>query len=222
MTPCPRFDRAERLSDAALHLLGLALALAAVPVLVFLCVTRRGDAGSVTAVVVYGLSLLAMLGCSAIYNMTAPGPMTPIYKRMDHTAIYIKIAGSYTPLVALTGAGGATLLLALWLAAAGGSSLKIVAPDRLRWLGLALYVGMGWFGVLIGQDLLHALTPGARTLVIVAGSLYTIGVPFFLWASLPFHRTIWHGFVFTASGVLYAAMCLEVVRVIEEAPIPIG
>lgn len=217
-----RYDRAERLSDAALHILGLALALAAVPVLVLLCVARRGDMASVAAVTVYGASLLAMLGCSAIYNMTRPGPMTPILKRMDHTAIYIKIAGSYTPLVALTGVGGATLLLGVWLVAAGGASLKIVAPDRLRWLGLVLYVGMGWIGLFLGQDMLAALTPEARTLVIVAGALYSIGVPFFLWTSLPFHRTIWHGFVFTASGVLYAAMWLEVVRVIDEVPIALG
>ncbi len=222
MALASRIDRAERLSDAALHVLGLTLALAAVPALVFLCVTRRGDAASVTAVAIYGLSLLAMLSCSAIYNMARPGPMTPIYKRMDHSAIYIKIAGSFTPLILLTGAGGPALLACLWIAAIGGSSLKIAAPDKLRWFGLSLYVGMGWAGVFLGRDVLAALTPGARMLVVVAGCLYTIGVPFFLWTSLPFRRPIWHAFVFTASGILYAAMCLEVVRVIEEAPIPLG
>ncbi len=222
MTSPSRFDRAERLSDAALHVLGLILALGAVPVLVWICIVRRGDLASVTAVSIYGTSLIAMLCCSAIYNMTMPGRWTAVYKRLDHSAIYLKIAGSYTPLVALTGAGGASLLLALWIAAIGGSSMKIAAPDRLRWPGLCLYVAMGWFGLVFGQSLLDALTPGARTLVLVAGGLYTIGLPFFLWTSLPFHRPIWHGFVFVASGVLYAAMFLEVVRTIEEIPLPAG
>ncbi len=222
MTPSSRFHRAERLSDAALHVLGLILALGAVPVLVWLCWVRRGDLVSVTAVSIYGASLIAMLTCSAVYNMTTPGPRSAIYKRMDHSAIYLKIAGSYTPLVALTGAGGPSLLLALWIAAIGGSSLKIVAPDRLRWTGLCLYVAMGWLGIVFGQALLDALTPDTRTLVLVAGCLYTIGLPFFLWTSLPFHRPIWHGFVFVASGVLYAAMLLEVMRTFEEIPLPPG
>ncbi len=222
MTEGSRFHRVERLSDAALHLLGLALALAAVPALVLLCVLRRGDAASVTAVSIYGISLLAMLSCSAIYNITGPGPRTAIYKRMDHSAIYIKIAGSYTPLVMLTGAGGPALLAVLWIAALGGSSLKIAAPDRLRGFGIMLYVGMGWAGVFLGGELLAALDPSARVLVMSAGGLYTLGVPFFLWEGLPFHRPIWHAFVFTASGLLYAAMCFEVGRVIEVAPIALG
>lgn len=222
MTPPSRYHRAERLSDAALHLLGLLLALGAVPVLVWLSIARRGDMASVAAVTIYGASLIAMLGCSAIYNMTLPGRWTQVYKRMDHTAIYIKIAGSYTPLVALTGVGGMPFLLGLWLAAIGGSSLTIAAPDRMRWVGLGLYVAMGWFGALFGQEMLAALTAEARRLVLTAGALYTIGLPFFLWTSLPFQRTIWHAFVFTASGVLYTAMCLEVVRTIEEIPLPPG
>jgi hemolysin III len=220
MTPPSRFHRAERLSDAALHVLGLILALGAVPFLVWLSIARRGDMASVAAIAVYGVSLIAMLTCSAIYNMTVPGRWTPVYKRLDHSAIYLKIAGSYTPLVTLTGAGGLPFLLGLWIAAIGGSSLKIAAPNRLRWLGLLLYMAMGWVGAFFGQEILAALTPEARKLVYVAGALYTFGLPFFLWTSLPFQRTIWHAFVFVASGVLYAAMCVEVMRTIEESPLP--
>ncbi len=222
MTISSRFDRAERLSDAVLHLMGLGLALAAVPVLVWASVARRGDVASVVAVSIYGVSLLAMLACSAAYNMTRASPRSAIFKRMDHSAIFVKIAGSYTPLVALTGTSGAPLLTALWITALGGSSLKIAAPDRLRWVGLSLYLGMGWIGIAFGHEILTAMTPGARTLVIVAGCLYTLGLPFFLWTSLPFHRPIWHGFVFVASGVLYAAVYLEICRVVDEVPFSMG
>ena len=213
-----RFARAERLSDTAIHLVGLAFALAAVPVLVWLSVERRGDAAVVTAVTIYGTTLLAMLGCSALYNMTRENRFTPVFRRLDHSAIYLKIAGSFTPLAAMTGGGGMVFLAGLWAVAIGGSSLKIIAPDRLRWLGLSLYLGMGWVGVWFGRDILAGLTPGAVALIASAGVLYTVGVLFFLWERLPFHTAIWHGFVVIASGLLYAAMCLEVTR--QFGPVP--
>lgn len=210
--PLKRFSRAERLSDAAVHLIGLALALAAVPVLVWLSIERRGEVAVVTAVAIYGATLLAMLGCSALYNMTRENRFTPVFRRLDHSAIYLKIAGSFTPLAAMTGGGGMAFLAGLWVVAIGGSSLKIIAPDRLRWLGLSLYLGMGWVGVWVGRDILAGLTPGAVALIATAGVLYTVGVLFFLWERLPFHTAIWHGFVVVASGLLYAAICLEVTR----------
>ena len=207
-----RFARAERLSDAVVHLIGLALALAAVPVLVWLSVERRGDAAIVTAIAIYGASLVAMLGCSALYNMTRENRFTPIFRRLDHSAIYLKIAGSFTPLAAMTGGGGMVFLAGLWAVAIGGSSLKIIAPDRLKWVGLTLYIGMGWVGVWVGRDILAGLTPGAFALIVSAGVIYTAGVLFFLWEQLPFHTAIWHGFVVVASGLIYAAMCVEVTR----------
>ncbi|SPJ23600.1 PAQR family membrane homeostasis protein TrhA [Palleronia abyssalis] len=210
-----RFARAERLSDAAVHIVGLSLALAAVPVLIWLSVERRGEVGVVMAVSVYGATLLGMLGCSALYNMTAENRLTPVFKRLDHSAIYLKIAGTFTPLVALTGGGGMALLASLWAVALGGSSLKIIAPHKLRWLGLALYLGMGWVGVWFGRDIFAGLTPGGVGLIVAGGLLYTVGVVFFLWERLPFNTAIWHVFVLVASSLFYAAMYVELIRVIE-------
>ncbi|SFG82334.1 hemolysin III [Palleronia marisminoris] len=213
-----RYARAEQLSDAVVHMIGLACALAAVPVLVWLSVEWRGDVAVVTAVSIYGTTLVGMLGCSALYNMTREHRFTPVFRRLDHSAIYLKIAGSFTPLAAMTGGGGMAFLAGLWMVAIGGSSLKIIAPDRLRWLGLSLYLGMGWVGVWVGRDIIEGLTPGAVALIATAGVLYTVGVLFYLWERLPFHTAIWHGFVVIASGLIYAAMCVEVTRQLGPMP----
>lgn len=216
-----RLARAERLSDAVVHLVGVTLALGAVPVLIGLSILRRGEAQIVMAVTVYGTTLLAMLICSAIYHLSGDHRFSLVLKRMDHSAIFLKIAGTFTPLVALTGGGSGMFLGAVWAVALGGSSLKIVAPNNLRWLGLSLYVGLGWAGVLFGQDILAGLTPGAMQAVAVGGALYTMGLVFFLWEKLPFHTAIWHAFVLTATASLFTAMCLEITRVVEPA-FPVG
>lgn len=209
--PSPRV-RAERLSDAVVHVLGLSLAAIAVPVLVWMAVTWRGDAGTVAAVSVYCATLLAMLGCSALYNMSAEGRFTPLFKRLDHSAIYLKIAGSFTPLVALTGSAGVGFLAGLWAVALGGTSLKMIAPDRLRWLGLALYLGLAWVGVYFGREILADVDRPVAILIAVAGVLYTLGVPIFLAKRLPFQTAIWHAIVLIATGILFTAVCLEVTR----------
>jgi hemolysin III len=205
------YSYAERLSDTIIHVIGLAAVAIAVPILIGLVVLERGDWASITAVSVYGASLTAMLISSAIYNISTAEDWAPIFKRMDHSAIYMKIAGTYTPLVALTGGAGLPFLAGLWTAALGGTSMKIIAPNRLRWLGLTLYLGMGWAGVFAGADVIDGLTGPVLTLVIIGGLLYTLGVVFFLWEALPFHNTIWHGFVLVASICLYAAILVQLV-----------
>ncbi len=210
------YSRPERLSDAAVHWGGLGLAALGVPVLIHAVVTQRGDGASIAAVALYGACLMAMLGFSALYNVTQTGRWTPIWRRLDHSAIFMKIAGTFTPLVALSGAAagsGGPLLIGLWCTALGGTSLKVLAPDRLRWLGLVLYLGMGWIGVYAGADVVAALAPEARRLVVLGGTLYTLGVAFYLWQSLPFHTTIWHVFVLVASASFYFAILAEVANV---------
>lgn len=208
------FTPAEKVSDMVVHVLGVVLALMAVPVLITLAVWKKGDLASVLAISVYGACLLSMLGCSALYNITYGGARSHIWKRLDHSAIYLKIAGTFTPLVALTGGAGFAFLAGLWGVALGGTSLKVLAPDRLKWFSLALYLGLGWVGTVLGWGVITALSPAAAWLVVVGGCLYTAGVAFFLWKGLPHHTTIWHGFVLVASALLYAAVLVEVVRVV--------
>lgn len=208
--PRPGYSRAENLSDAVVHVTGLGAAIVAVPVLMWLAVHLHGDARALTATGIYGATLIAMILFSALYNMIDRPAWNWLLRRLDHSAIYLKIAGTYTPFVLLAGAPGG-LLAGLWAAAAAGTALKIFSPQRFRWVALALYLGMGWVGVLAGGSLLAEL-PGAVVVLMVAGGLlYTLGVAFYLWEALPYHNTIWHVFVLVATALFYAAVVVQVV-----------
>jgi hemolysin III len=208
--PLRPYTRAEYVSDAVVHVAGLALAVMAVPALVATAAFVRGDAPSLIGTSIYGAALILMLGCSALYNMVRRPDWSGVLKRLDHSAIYMKIAGTYTPFTLISGQGLA-LTAGLWGAAFLGIFLKVAAPHRFRWAGLALYLGMGWAGVVAGGALLAALPVPVVVLMIVGGLLYTAGVVFYLWDRLPFHNTIWHVFVLAASAVFYAAVTTLIV-----------
>jgi hemolysin III len=209
------YSRAERLSDAALHVTGVFAALMAVPVLVTLAAVWRADAAAVTGVAIYGATLIAMLTASATYHMAPFPEVKHILLRFDHSAIFLKIAGTYTPLLLLSGIQATGFLAGIWAAALIGMVLKITAPQRYRLPLLALYIGMGWAGLALGQDFLSALSARSAALVLTGGLLYTLGVVFFLWQHLPFHNTIWHGFVLVATGLFYAAVLIELGHIPE-------
>ena len=206
------YSPAENRSDAVVHVLGLIAALMAVPVLITLAVTLHGDARAVLGASLYGVALIAMLLCSALYNMTWEVRRKAFYRHLDHTAILCKIAATYTPFMLLSGGGGGWLLPGLWGAAITGAGMRIMAPDRFKVAAVALALGMGWAGLFAGPDFFAGLSTTVIALIVTGGSLYTIGVGFFLFDRLPFHYTIWHIFVLAASMVFYAAVMLHLVQ----------
>ena len=203
------YSRAEYLSDLAVHVAGLLAAIAAVPALIVLAAALdRGDWG-ITGTSIYGVSLIAMIGCSALYNIFPHPEWEWLFKRLDHAAIYFKIAGTYTAFVLITGQGF-MLAAGLWAAALAGISLKLACPFRWRWVGLALYLGMGWAAAVLGWGIFAALPAPVVILVAAGGLLYTVGVFFHLSERLPFHNTIWHVFVLAASFTIYAGVVVAV------------
>lgn len=206
------YSRAEKLSDAVVHVTGLAAAIAGVPVLITLAVIWRGDVPALIAVVIYGAALIAMILCSALYHMVPHPDWRELLRRLDHSAIYLKIAGTYTPFAALSGGSTLALLSGLWGAAFAGVSLWIFAPGRFRWAAFALYLAMGWAGVLLGWTMFEAMSPPVLWLVVAGGLTYTIGTFFFLSEALPFHNTIWHVFVLAATVVFFVAVTLHLAQ----------
>jgi hemolysin III len=204
------YSRAERLSDAAVHIAGILVALVAAPVLVTLAAVWLGDRSLVLAASVYGLTLIGMLCCSALYHHAPLPDWKDWLRRLDQSAIYLKIAGAYTPFAVMSGPQAMPFLAGLWAAAAAGVSIKLLAPRQLFGLTLALYLAMGWAAVIAGAPILERMTPDGFRLVIVGGCLYTVGVVFLIWERLPFHNTIWHVFVLTASLIVYAAILVEI------------
>ncbi len=205
------YSRAERLSDAVVHVSGVAVALIAVPVLVSLAVIVRGDAPAIVGTSLYGVALIAMLLCSALYNMTSEVRRRAFYRHLDHTAILCKIAATYTPFMMMSGSVG-WLLPGLWGAALVGAGMRLMAPDRLKLVAVALALGMGWAGVFAGDEFFAGLSLAVIVLIVTGGVLYTIGVAFFLFERLPFHYTIWHIFVLAASMVFYAAVTVHLMQ----------
>lgn len=203
------YSRAEFLSDAVIQIAGVSIALLAVPVLVTLTAVWRGDLSAMLGALIYGATLIAMLLCSALYHIVPHQRWKTLLRRLDHSAIYFKIAGTYTPFTLMSGGNGAALLTGLWGAAVAGSALRIFRPERFRWVAFGLYLAMGWAGLLVGWSLFAELSAPVMTLILTGGILYTVGTVFFLLDVLPFHNTIWHGFVVVASAVFYAAVMVH-------------
>lgn len=206
------YTRAEWISDAVVHVLGVVAALIAVPVLITLSVVLRGDGAAVASTTLYGVALIAMLLFSALYNMsTRPRPRR-IFRSLDHTFILCKIAATYTPFALLSGAEATWLLAGLWTAALVGAAFRAFAPDRLKLAAVGLALLMGWAGLLAGGEVFAGLSVQVMGLIVVGGLLYTLGVAFFLFERLPFHYTIWHVCVLAASAVFYAAVTVQLVQ----------
>lgn len=206
---------AEQIADATIHLVGVLTALIAVPVLVTLAAVWRGETGIVAAVAIYGVSLIAMLAFSATYNLThfrlPTSRWLEALRRLDHAAIYVKIAGTYTPYAVIAGGPlGRWLLIGVWSGAIVGLIGKLVAPDRWEKLSIVLYLALGWAFALAVGPMSERLTTATLVLIIVGGCLYTVGVIFHLWDRLPFQNAIWHLFVLLASFVFYSACIVEI------------
>ncbi|MGM0584293.1 MAG: PAQR family membrane homeostasis protein TrhA [Pseudomonadota bacterium] len=208
--PC---TRAERIADGIVHALGVTLALMAAPVLITLAVLLDGSGPMIAGVSIYSVGLLLMLGCSAAYHLTPMPTWREALRRLDHAAIYVKIAATQTPFAVMIGGAGAGWLLgSVWTAALGGAAAKLFWPHALRRLSMPLYLALGWAGVALvlpGQDAV-ALDRSTVALVVVGGLLYTGGIAFLKAERLRFHNAIWHAFVLAATGVFYAAIAAEV------------
>ena len=206
------YSRAERVSDAVVHALGISAALIGVPILIALAVVLRGDVPAVASTALYGLALVTMLVFSALFHLTTRPKMRRVFRSLDHTAILCLIAATYTPFVLLSGADTIGLLAGLWIAALLGAAMRAFAPDRLKLAAIALALGMGWAGLIGGGALFAVLSTPVMALITVGGVLYTVGVVFCLMERLPFHYTIWHVCVLAASATFYAAVTVQLVQ----------
>lgn len=201
-----RFNRAELWADGVVHVLGIALGLGAVAVLIA-CVLMSAPLADLIPVSIYSAALLAVLIVSAVYNMWPVSPVKWIIRRFDHSAIYVLIAGTYTPFLMKLGGNvmAYALLAVVWITASIGVALKIALPGRFDRLSIALYLLLGWSGIAL-WDSIAMLPATALWLILAGGLLYSVGVIFHIWESLPFQNAIWHGFVLVASGCFYGAV----------------
>jgi len=196
----------ELWADGVVHVLGCVFAVVGSFVLVFLLAGEVSGA-VFAAVAVYLLSLVGSTGISAAYNISpASSAFKRLLRRFDHSAIFLLIAGTYTPFLVKAGSG--IMLVVVWSIAAFGVLLKLAAPGRLDRLSILIYLGLGWSGVAVLGTLTATLSPMILALILAGGVVYSLGVSFHLWERLPFQNAIWHACVLVAAGLHFAAVWL--------------
>jgi hemolysin III len=189
------------------HLVGASLALVGGAALVTLAV-KQGDIARIVSYTVYSVTLFLLYFASTLYH-SFPGRAKPIFRVIDHQAIYLLIAGSYTPLavVVLKTVGGWWLLGAVWAMALFGIVLDAVRRTGPRIGSLILYLAMGWFCVLAWDSLVVLLEPGTLAWLIAGGAFYTSGIVFYVLDSwYPWCHGVWHLFVLAGSISHYVAI----------------
>ena len=204
-------SRSEKLADGWVHAVGIVAAAAGGAVLLF-AAGRSHAAGLAVATGLYALCLITMLACSAAYNLTHISPARPFLRRLDEAAIFLMIAGSYTPFTTQRFTGGWTIGMTalVWSVALAGVAGKLLATRTPNWLWTAIYVGFGWMAVIAVRPLITNVPTMALVLLVAGGLIYTSGVLVFH-SQLPYRRAIWHGFVVAAAGAHYAAVLMGVV-----------
>ncbi|MBG6160422.1 hemolysin III [Labrenzia sp. EL_195] len=202
---------AELIADGAIHTIGICLGLTATVVLA-VTLWNTGDATRQITVMIYAACLMTMLICSALYNMLAKAHKSGILRRLDHAAIFLMIAGTYTPLAAVIIGGwtGGILLAIVWTGALSGALLKLVHLSRTERLTVPIYLGLGWVVVFAANPLIERASTFGFYMILAGGLLYTIGTAFYAWKKLPFQNAIWHAFVLAAAVCHFSAVLHDV------------
>lgn len=190
------YDFVEELLNSLSHGIGAALSIAGTVVLIVFA-AGMGDPWKVVSFSIFGASLILLYLSSTLYHSLPQPGLKRVFKTLDHCAIYLLIAGSYTPflLVNMRGPVGWTIFGVVWALALGGITLKLVYGHRLKALRVIIYLGMGWLILVAADDLAAGLNDRALNLIVAGGIVYTLGVIFYLAHRMPFNHAIWHLFV---------------------------
>lgn len=197
----------EEIANSISHGLALVLALVAVPVLV-LSAMRAGDVRFLIGVSVFGATMILLYLASTLYHSTTHEASKQLFRLFDHTAIFLLIAGSYTPfsLGVLRGPWGWSMLAAVWTLAIVGITLKIIARTRHSRISIVLYVLMGWLAVVATKPILEFIPVPGILLILAGGLAYTGGLAFFAADRIRYNHFIWHLFVIAGTICHYFAV----------------
>jgi len=202
----------EEVAHSVTHGVGLLAALAGLVALVVLAAATR-DPWRITGCAIYASTLVALYSASTLYHALSATRARHVFRVLDHSAIFLLIAGTYTPfaLVLLRGPWGWTLLAIVWSLAVVGVAAKAVFGARWPVVSTALYIAMGWTVLIAVKPLVEHVPPGGIAWLVAGGLAYTGGVVFFAWTRLRYSHAIWHLFVLAGSVCHYVAVVLYVV-----------
>ncbi len=209
------YSTSEEIANAVTHGVAALMSIAGLAILVGFAVAYSGSPTVITAVSVFGASMIFLYVASTLYHAIPNPKAKQILQRLDHSMIFVLIAGSYTPfcLVTLKGVTGIGLCIAVWSIAIVGIALQGVLIKQSKWLNSLLYLTMGWLVLLVIEPLIESLPNTGLWLLTAGGLSYSLGVIFYIWKTLPYSHAIWHLFVFAGTVLQFLAVLLYVIPV---------
>lgn len=207
--PVRTYTRGEEIANWATHGVGLVASIVGLTVLI-VSSSVRGDAWHVVSFTVFGLTLLSLYAASTLYHAQRDPRIKSLFRRLDHAAIFLLIAGTYTPflLTHLRGPWGWSLFGIIWGLCGAGAVFRLVFGSRYRLVSTLAYIFLGWLIVVAFQPMLTHVPHGGLWLLLAGGLCYTVGVVFYLWRRLRYHHAVWHAFVLGGSTCHYLAVLL--------------
>lgn len=205
-TVTERFDGGyspgEEIAHATTHGVGVALAIAGLAVMVSFS-SLYGDAWHITSSSIYGATLVLCFSASTLYHGIPHPRAKRVLQQIDHAAIFLLIAGTYTPftLVSMRGPWGWTLFGLVWGLAIAGMVLELATRGRYQRLSLAMYLGLGWLVLIAVKPMWATVDSGGLILLLAGGLCYSLGVIFYAWKRLAYHHAVWH--LFVLAGALF-------------------
>ncbi len=200
------YSRGEEIANSVTHGLGLALSVAALSVLVTFA-AMWGDAWRVTGCAIFGTSLMLLYGASTLYHAMRAPRLKQLFRALDHSAIFVLIAGTYTPflLANLRGPWGWSLFGVVGALAIGGIVLKLFFAGRFHLFSTFAYLFMGWLILIAFKPLILTVPLGSLAMLLAGGLAYSVGTVFYLWHR-PYNHAIWHLFVLAGSACHFFAV----------------
>ncbi len=205
----PRYTLGEEIANSITHGIGAALSVAAL-VLLIVYATQHRDAWRIVSFSIYGTSLFALYLASTLYHAFTHEKVKNFFRLLDHSCIFLLIAGTYTPptLIVMRGSWGWTLFTIIWAMAVAGLLFKSFNMERYQFISVVIYIIMGWLAIIAIKPMLATLPAGMFTWVLAGGLFYTFGIVFYAWEKLPYNHAIWHLFVLGGSithffGILF-------------------
>ncbi|HLU21376.1 PAQR family membrane homeostasis protein TrhA [Lederbergia graminis] len=194
----------EELANAITHGIGFLLSIPALVILI-VAAAQNGSALEIVSFTIFGASMLILYLFSTLLHSFKPSKAKNVFAILDHSAIYLLIAGTYTPLVLVTlnGALGWTLFGIVWGLAIAGITLKCFLINKFRILSTVFYLIMGWLVIIAIKPLYTSLSAEGFALLLTGGILYSVGAIFYIWRNLPYSHAIWHLFVIAGSAFMY-------------------
>lgn len=210
----PHYTLGEEIFNSVTHGIGVLLAIAALVLLIVKAALGGGGATHIASAIVFGISMILEYLASTLYHAIAHKGAKRVFRTIDHSCIYLLIAGSYTPflLIPLAPYGGIPMFALIWVLAIAGISFEIVGRERQpRWVTTLIYLVMGWLVVFRLPQLIAALDPVCLGLLVAGGLCYTVGTAFYLMKRIRYMHSIWHLWVLAGSVFLFMAVILFVI-----------